>query len=639
VAVTAPWGSWRSPFTAGLIVGETIGLDQPLWHGDTLYWIEKRPAEGGRQVIVRDTASGPIDCLPAPWNARSRVHEYGGASFTPGGEAIWFVHNDDQGVYRLDPDGTVTPVCVIEHVRFADLQWDKHRHRLLAVAEDHRAGGEPANLLVAIDTRGANAWAVLHRGHDFYSSPALAPGGDRLAWLAWDHPQMPWDGTLLYTADIAPDGALDVIRCVAGAADESVFQPQWSAAGELYCVSDRSGWWNLYRVAPGGVEVVVELDAEFGLPQWVFGMSTWGFAGDGDIIAASCQAGTWRLGKLCTRTGELQRIDLPYTDIHGVRAIGTRVCFIGAAADTLPELVVLTLSTRTTRVIRRSATSAPDAAYVSRPESVRFASRDGEFAYGFFYPPANRDFAGPDNTRPPLLVMSHGGPTVATTGTLSYKIQYWTSRGFAVLDVNYGGSTGYGRAYRQRLDGQWGVIDVADCEAGARYLAQRGDVDGERLLIRGSSAGGYTTLCALTFTRTFHAGASLYGIGDLEALVRDTHKFESRYLDRLVGPYPEMASLYRARSPVHHVAQLACPVIFLQGLEDKVVPPSQAEAMVDALRQKGLAVAYVTFADEQHGFRKAANMRRALEAELYFYGKVLGFAPADTIEPVAIFNR
>lgn len=635
---TAPWGSWRSPFTAGRIVGETIGLDQPLWHGDTLYWIEKRPTEGGRHVIVREGTNGPVDCLPAPWNARSRVHEYGGASYTVGGEAIWFVHNRDQGIYRVNRDGAVTPVCVIENVRFADLQWDRNRNRLLAVAEDHRDDGEPENLLVAIDTHDANAYVVLHRGHDFYSSPALAPRGDRLAWLAWDHPQMPWDGTLLYTAGIAPDGTLAALRAVAGAEDESVFQPQWSATGELCCVSDRGGWWNLHRCGPAGLEALATLDAEFGVPQWVFGMSTWGFAGDGDIVAAYCQEGVWRLGKLCTRTGELQRIDLPYTEVHGLRVNGTRVCFIGAAADRLPELVAATLPMRAMRVVRHSAAGTPDSGYIACAETIRFPSLDGEIAHGFFYPPANRDYAGPAPTRPPLLVMCHGGPTAAATNALSYRIQYWTSRGFAVLDVNYGGSTGYGRAYRQRLDGRWGVVDVADCEAGARYLVQRGDVDGGRLLIRGSSAGGYTTLCALTFTRTFHAGASLYGIGDLEALVRETHKFESRYLDRLVGPYPETQPRYHARSPVHHVDALDRPVIFLQGLEDKVVPPSQAGTMMEALRRKGVAVAYVTFADEQHGFRKAENMRRALEAELYFYGKVLGFKPADTVEPVGIHN-
>jgi dipeptidyl aminopeptidase/acylaminoacyl peptidase len=426
---------------------------------------------------------------------------------------------------------------------------------------------------------------------------------------------------------------------VAGGIDESIFQPEWSPDGPLYFVSDRSGWWNLYRQKEDGSgEALHEMQAEFGMPQWVFGMSAFAFESGERIICAYIEKGSSRLASLNTRTNEFKKIETPYTDITSVRAAKDRVVFRGGSPTTPASIVQLDLSTGQTETLRRSNELQIDPGYFSIPQAVEFPTENGQTAHAFFYPPRNRDYGAPEGELPPLLVKSHGGPTSAATTTLALGIQYWTSRGIAVLDVNYGGSTGYGREYRQRLKDTWGIVDVNDCANGARYLVERGEADTTRLMITGGSAGGYTTLCALTFTDRFKAGASHYGVSDCEALAKETHKFESRYLDGLIGPYPERADLYRERSPIHHVDRLSCPVIFFQGLEDKVVLPNQAEMMVEALRAKGLPVAYVPFAGEQHGFRRAENIKRALDGEIYFYSRVFGFELADEVEPVPIEN-
>ena len=634
----AAFGSWASPITADLIAGETIGLDQPRLDSDSIYWIEKRPSENGRQVIVMCPPSQAIsDVIAPPFSARSRVHEYGGGVYAVSNSEVYFVNDSDQGIYQTRPGGT--PRCIFSEtgLRFADLCIDTARDRLVCICEDHRADGEPENYLVAIGL-GDSQLSILHRGYDFYASPAISPDGKQLAWLGWRHPDMPWDSTDLLLAGLATDGILMAAQVIAGGENESVFQPRWSPDGRLYFVSDRTGWWNLYRYEDSAAEPLCEFEAEFGLPQWVFGMSTYAFQSADRIICAYCQHGTWSLATVCCNTGELQRIDTPYQDISGVQAHGASAVFLAGAPARALELAKLNLPQQSCQPLRQSSNMILEPADVAVAEPVEFPTGNSSLAYGFYYAPTNKSFAGPDNRKPPLIVISHGGPTAATSSTLNLKIQYWSSRGFAVLDVNYRGSTGYGRAYREKLNGNWGVADVADCEAGVRYLATRGDIDPERAIIRGSSAGGYTTLCALAFGHTFKAGASLYGIGDLETLVRDTHKFEARYLDRLVGAWPKDKARYRARSPIHAAAQLSCPTIFLQGLEDRVVPPSQAEAMVDALRTKGIAVAYVTFEGEQHGFRRATTITRALEAELYFYGKIFGFEPADKVAPVVIDN-
>ncbi|MCS7060282.1 MAG: prolyl oligopeptidase family serine peptidase [Anaerolineae bacterium] len=641
----APFGSWKSPITADLVVAGSLGLMEPTLDGEDVYWTEMRPTEKGRYVVVRRTSDGVIqDVTPPTYNARTRVHEYGGGATRVRDGAVYFSNFADQRLYCQLPGQAPQPLTPATDppgaLRYAAALVDARRNRLICVREDHRlAGHEPANTLVAVPLDGReDAGAILIEGHDFYASPRLSPDGSQLAWLAWNHPNMPWDGTELWLADVTAQGGLTNVRCVAGGRDESIFQPEWSPDGVLYFVSDRSGWWNVYRLREGHVEALAPMQAEFGLPQWGLGMSTYAFESAERLVCTYTQNGLWHLSVLDTRNGALQSIDAPFTSIHDLRAAPGRVTFVGATPRRVAAVVVWDISAGQFIVLRTSNALDLDEGYLSLPEPLEFPTEGGLTAHGLFYAPRNRDYEAPAGEKPPLLVISHGGPTGATSSALNLSIQYWTSRGFAVLDVNYGGSTGYGRAYRQRLNGNWGIVDVDDCCNGALHLARQGRVDGNRLVIRGRSAGGYTALAALTFRNVFHAGASYYGISDLETLAVDTHKFESRYLDSLIGPYPERRDLYRARSPIYAVDRLNCPVIFFQGLEDRVVPPDQAERMVEALRRKGLPVAYVPFEGEQHGFRQAGNIKRALEAELYFYSRVFGFEPAESLTPVRIDN-
>jgi dipeptidyl aminopeptidase/acylaminoacyl peptidase len=640
---TAPYGSWKSPITSDLIVKESIGLGQVKMDGDDIYWIEMRPSEGGRQVIVRRAGDGStVDVTPPGFNARTRVHEYGGGDYVAHNSIVYFSNFADQQLYRQAPDAE--PQLISEpssdaQLRYADFIVDASRNRLICVREDHREKDhEAVNTLVAIPLDGG-AGQVLVSGNDFYSSLSISPNGSHLAWLTWNHPNMPWDGCELWVGEIAGDGTLTNRQLIAGGPRESIFQPQWSPDGTLYFVSDRSGWWNLCRAgADGTVECVYEVEAEFGAPQWIFGMSTYAFANADQIVSAFVERGLWRLGVIDVRAKTLQRIDAPYTDVSYVCAAPGRAVFRAGSPQAPFSIIEMDLATRSTRVLQRASKIEIDSGFLSEPQPIEFPTENGLTAHGFYYPPKNSDFAAPTLERPLLLVKSHGGPTSATIGVLMLGIQYWTSRGIAVLDVNYGGSTGYGRAYRERLNGAWGIVDVDDCVNGARFLATRGDADGNRLMIDGGSAGGYTTLCALTFRDQFKAGASHFGVSDAEALAKETHKFESRYLDNLIGPYPERRDLYVQRSPIHYAERLSVPVIFFQGLEDKVVPPNQAETMVAALRQKGVPVAYVAFEGEQHGFRRAENIKRALDGELYFYSRVFKFELADAVEPVPIEN-
>lgn len=633
----APYGSWKSPITSDLIVAGTIGLGQIQLNGAEVYWTEQRPTEGGRNLVRRRSSEGQItDLTPLPFNVRTRVHEYGGGSFTVADGVVYFSNFADQRLYRQAPGQEPEAITPEAPWRYADTVVDPSRQRLLCVREDHSLGGEPINTIVAI-TPGADP-EILVSGEDFYASPALSPDGTQLAWISWAHPNMPWDGTELWVGTFQADGLIGSVQKIAGGPEESIFQPQWSPDGQLYFVSDRTNWWNLYRWTGTGAEPVCPLEAEFGLPQWVFGMSTYGFESADRILCTYSQKGISYLARLDLTSGQLQPISLPYTSIGGLRVAPGHAAFVGGVATEPTALVYLDLATLEWQVLRRATDLSLDRGYLSVPETIEFPTDNGLTAHAFFYPPQNKDYTAPEGERPPLLVKSHGGPTAATAASLSLSIQYWTSRGFAVLDVNYGGSTGYGRDYRERLKGQWGIVDVNDCANGAQYLAEQGRVDGNRLVIAGGSAGGYTTLCALTFREVFKAGASYYGVSDLEALARDTHKFESRYLDSLIGPYPERQDLYQARSPIHFTDRLACPVIFFQGDEDKIVPPNQAELMVNAIQAKGLPVAYVLFEGEQHGFRKAENIKRALDGEFYFYSRVFGYEPAEVIEPVAIAN-
>jgi dipeptidyl aminopeptidase/acylaminoacyl peptidase len=635
----APYGSWRSPISSDVIVRGVVGLAEVVIDGRDVYWLESRPGEGGRNVVVLLTPDGRTeDVTPQPFNARTRVHEYGGGGFTVDGGMVYFSNFANQRIYYRAPDSEPAPLTPETGRRYADMVVDPDRRRLIAVREDH-AGPEPVNEIVSIDLESGEE-RVLVSGNDFYSSPRLSPYGRRLVWLTWNHPNMPWDGTELMGCDLGADGSPENVEQVAGGQDESVFQPEWSPEGTLHFVSDRTGWWNLYRWREGRIEPLCEKEAEFGLPQWAFGMSTYAFVSPGRIICSYTERGSSHLAILDAESGELEPLETPYSNIAYVRAgeAGSDVVFRGSSPTEAACMVRLDPSTGLHEVLRRSSDLKIDSGYLSVPKPVEFPTENGLTAHAFFYPPKNRDYAAPDGELPPLLVMSHGGPTSASTTALDPGIQYWTSRGIAVLDVNYGGSTGYGREYRRRLEGAWGVVDVDDCANGAIYLAERGLVDGERLMITGGSAGGYTTLCALAFRDTFAAGASHFGISDAEALARETHKFESRYLDSLIGPYPGRADLYLERSPIHYTGQLSCPVIFFQGLEDEVVPKEQAERMFAALREKGLPVSYVPFEGEQHGFRRAENIKRVLDGELYFYSRVFGFGLSDSVEPVPIEN-
>lgn len=637
----APYGTWKSPITADLIVAESIGLGQIVCDGADIYWSEMRPQEKGRYVVVRYTADGQTaDVNPAPFNARTRVHEYGGGSYCANEGTLYFTNFADQRLYRQQPGGmpeALTPEGM--DIRYADCMVDSQRNRLIGVREDHRAvDREAVNTIAALDLVTGGEGQVLVSGKDFYASPRLSPDGTQLVWQSWNHPNMPWDGCELWLAPVQVDGSLGAARLVAGGLEESIFQPQWSPDGTLYFVSDRSGWWNLYRLAGGKVEAVTQQEVEFGAPQWVFGQSTYAFAGPDRIICAYTADGLWHLAAIDTLSLAFTPLDSPFTVIGGLRTGAGNVVFVGGSPIKEAEIVHLDLTTGLFSTLRRSGGATPDTRYISPAQPIAFPTANGQTAYGFYYSPYNADFAAPADDKPPLIVISHGGPTSATDNILELPIQFWTSRGFAVLDVNYGGSTGYGRDYRMRLNGNWGIVDIDDCCNGAHYLVTQGLADGKRLIIRGGSAGGYTTLAALTFRNVFCVGASYFGVSDLGGLADDTHKFESRYLDNLVGPYPAAKAVYEQRSPIYHAEQLARPVIFFQGLEDKVVLPNQAERMVEALRRNEVAVAYIPFAGEQHGFRQAANIKRALEGELYFYGRVLGFQPADAIEPVRIEN-
>ncbi|PSB16180.1 S9 family peptidase [Phormidesmis priestleyi ULC007] len=638
----SPYGSWKSPITSDLIVAGSIGLGQIKLDRQDIYWSESRPSEGGRNVIMHRSPEGiTTEKTPLPFNARTRVHEYGGGAFLAADGVVYFSNFSDQRLYRQSGDAAPLPLTSAESLRYADAVFDRAHNRLICVREDHQvADREAVNTIVAIPLGEAEAeQTILASGHDFYASPRLSPDGLSLAWISWNHPNMPWDGTDLWVAHVQSDGSLSDPQHIAGGKQESIFQPEWSPDGVLYFVSDRAGWWNFDRWHPQGeVESVLTLEAEFGLPQWVFGMSTYGFADSDKILCTYTQNGISHLAILDLTTRELAPLDCPYTSIAGLQVNQGQAAFVGGSATEPSAIVQLDLTAKTFKVLQRASELSIDASYLSAPEAIEFPTENGLTAYALYYAPKNRDYTAPNGERPPLLVKSHGGPTASTSASLNLGIQYWTSRGFAVLDVNYGGSTGYGRAYRQRLNNQWGIVDVDDCANGAKYLTAQGKVDGDRLVIAGGSAGGYTTLCALTFRNTFKAGASYYGVSDLKALAEDTHKFESRYLDSLIGAYPAQKDLYDQRSPISAVDRLACPVIFFQGDEDKIVPPNQAEMMVNALRDKGIPVAYVLFEGEQHGFRKAENIKRALDGEFYFYSRVFKFYPAEHIDAVTIDN-
>ncbi len=633
----APYGSWKSPITADLVVAGSTPLGSICLDGTDIYWLEGRPQEGGRYVVMKHTPGGVQVITPEGYNVRTRVHEYGGGAFTVQQGVVYFVNFADQCLYRQRPGAAPEVVTPEGAYRYADgiVLADG---RFLCVREDHtNPAQEAVNALVILNLDGPDSGTVIASGYDFYSTPRLSPDGRQLAWLCWNHPNMPWDGTELWLADLTPHGLANG-RCIAGGLQESIFQPEWGPDGALYYVSDNSGWWNLYRRQQGHTRALHPMSAEFGRPQWAFGMTTYGFADAETIICSYTEDGRWFLGALHVSNGCFTSIQIPYDTINAIQVMPD-YAVLNVDAATLPQAIVrLNLKSLRSEVLRAGSTLQVDPGYLSEPKAIEFPTSNGRTAHAIYYPPHNKDFRAPEGEKPPLLVLSHGGPTGVSAIRLSYSVQFWTSRGFGVLDVNYGGSTGYGRAYRERLNGQWGIVDVEDCINGARYLVAKGLADDGRLAIRGGSAGGYTTLAALTFHNVFKAGASYFGVSDAEALARDTHKFESRYLDTLIGPYPERRDLYIARSPIHAAHQLNCPLILFQGLEDKVVPPSQSELMYQAIKAKGIPVAYIAYAEEQHGFRRAENIKHSLEAELYFYSRVFGFDLAEPIAPIQIDN-
>ncbi|CAN5170863.1 S9 family peptidase [soil metagenome] len=633
---TLPYGSWPSPISIEGAVSSRLALSEPRLEGDDVYWTEGRPQERGRQVIVRwNESEGATDVTPAEFNARTMAHEYGGGWYAVHDGTVYFANLGDGRIYRQRRDAAPEPLTDAGPRRFGDLRVDHARNRLLCVREDLSvAGAEPTDALLAIDLD-SGASTVLAEGHDFYSTPRPSPNGRQLAWLAWRHPNMPWDSTELWLADLDESGLPRGARMIAGGGEESVVQPEWSPDGSLVFVSDRTGWWNLYRWAGDLMTALLPMEAEFAGPQWVFGMSWYGIAPDGTIVATAAHAGRDELWMIPV-AGEPEQIEVPDSSIASLQVGARRICYLASGPAEPRAVVLLDLGGGERRVLRGAFEVGVDRAYLSTPVPITYPTTDGDVAHALYYPPTNPDAAAPAGERPPLIVMIHGGPTSSAGSSLDMAKQVFTSRGFAVVDVDYRGSTGYGRAYMRKLDGQWGVYDVDDCVAAARYLAERGDVDSGRMAIRGGSAGGYTTLCALTFHDIFAAGASHYGVGDLEALVLDTHKFESRYMDRLVAPHPEGLELYRERSPIHHTERLNRPLIVLQGADDKVVPVAHAESIVAALRERHIPHAYLLFEGEGHGFRQAANMRRALEAELSFYAQVFGFELADDFEPVAM---
>ncbi len=631
-----PAGSWPSQITPDMIVAGSRRLADPRIVDNDLIWLEGRPEEKGRVVLVRERQDGTrVDLTPQPFSVRSMAHEYGGGVYALLGDDVFFVNAADQRVYKTSAHGdrTTPPQALTRSNRcyYGDLLADPKRQRLIAVSEDHAGEAEAETTLIAIDANTGKS-VTLARGHDFFSSPTIDPSGDHLAWLSWDHPDMPWDATTLWHATFDKRGALTGELNI-GHPNTSHFQPQFSPAGELYVVADTSDWWNLYHHTANGLQPIAPCSREFAFPQWTFGMSTYGFSDAHTIVAASTADGTWTVDTIDLHTGARTPLQpFEFSACDQLNAGAGRVILIAGSATQSMRIVSRTVGTDAQhwRTHQRSNDLEIEASAVAVPQPMTFRAGRDDACHGFFYAPTNPEFELGDGEAPPVLVKCHGGPTGSTANVLDPRIQFWTSRGIAVLDLDYRGSTGYGRAYRHSLRGQWGIFDVLDCRHAVAVLAEQGLVDRARCLISGGSAGGYTVLCALTFDDVFAAGASHYGIGDLELLVKDTHKFESRYLDRMVGPYPEYRDTYVARSPINHVEQLNCPVIFFQGLDDKVVPPNQAQTMVAALRDNDVLVGYVPFEGEGHGFRRADNIKFALSAELAFYGHVLGFEPAGT---------
>lgn len=631
-----PYGTWSSPLSATDLARSAISLSSIQVADGIATWLESRPAEGGRHVIVTAAPGGGVQELtPTGFNVRTRVHEYGGLSYVRTRGGIYFSNFSDQRLYRQAP-GAAPVALTPEGYRYADFDSDAAGALLYCVREDHTAAGEPQNTIVRVSTSGGDAGTILFGDSDFVAYPRISPDGRRIAWIAWNHPDMPWDATTLYVAELS-DGGLSQVRAIAGGPRESVVEPRWDTDGTLYFISDRSGWWNLYRFRDGHSAPVLAIEAELAGALWTLGQSTYTLTGDGRAVVRYTSRAFDRLGVVSLDSGKLTQLELPYIAFSSLELLSRNTVIAVAASPTEEGAVVeIPLEGGSHRVVRAPGELKLAASCISVADDIEFPTTGGATAHAFFYSPVNPGCRGPEGEKPPLIVKVHGGPTSHSKADLSLATQYWTSRGFALADVNYGGSTGFGRAYRERLDGNWGVVDVADAVAMVRYLISAGRIDARRAAIRGGSAGGFTVLACLAFHDVFTAGANYFGVSDLEALAHDTHKFESRYLDRLVAPLPAGRAVYEARAPILHLEGFRAPLITFQGAEDKVVPPSQSREIVAALKKKGVPVAYLEFEGEQHGFRKAESLIRSLESELAFYGQVFGFMPAGDLPPVVL---
>jgi dipeptidyl aminopeptidase/acylaminoacyl peptidase len=637
--VVTPYGLWPSPIDGEQVARQATAYDAVHTSGEAVYWLETRPSQDGLAVVVRWTAdAGAADAVPAGFDVGSRVHEYGGGAYLPAGRTLFACNQDDQRLYRVEGQRDPVPITpeppTPAGLRYADLRLVSSGDLLVGVRERHQ-GEDVVNELVALPVDGSTEPWVVASGHDFYAAPRPSPDGRRLAWLTWDRPCMPWDGADLWVADLRPDGRLGPARHVAGGPAESIVQPEWNAEGILHFVSDRSGWWNLYREHHGQVNSLLPMAAEFADAPWELDYSSYAFVGDGRIACRYRQDGRDRLGLLEPESDRLTDLPIPYTSLKPyLRAVGDRLALIGASPTT--SSAVATLHVPTGRLDVLAGAEVPlDPTWVSVPQPIQFPTRDGQTAHALYSPPTNPEVTGPPAARPPLLVQAHPGPTADAKARLDLRTQFFTSRGFAVVEVNYAGSTGYGRGYRERLTGQWGVADVSDCLDGARFLVEAGKVDGRRLAISGGSAGGFTALCALASDDSFAGGVSRFGIADLETFRQQAPKFQAHELDRLVGPYPEAAATYRARSPLHLVDRIARPVLLVHGLEDTVVPPSQAQAMAEALARRGVRHVLVAVPGEGHGFRRPVSIRRGVEVELSFYLAALGLSPDKADRPLA----
>jgi dipeptidyl aminopeptidase/acylaminoacyl peptidase len=615
------YGFWPSSITAEQLSSASVRYAEPKIDQDTIYWLESRPSEQGRSVLVQYKNGRARDLLSNEFNLRTRAQEYGGACYAIGQQQIFFVNDFDQAIYladlqtqtyqRLSPEG---------NFRYADLWLDRQHNRLLVIRETYSKNiTHPVTDIIALDLESGQITSLIS-GQDFYSNPRVSPCGTQLSFLTWNHPSMPWDSSYCVVCSLDVNGIPTSQTIVAGGEDESVFQPQWTADNQLIFVSDKSNWWNLYLWNGKSCNTIYPMDAEFATPQWVFGMSSYGFLDNNHLLCSYTQQGQWHLATINWREKTLQKIETDCCDIGNMVCSNSQAVWIGAT--TYKTSSIYHWQNNSIDVLTKNS-QAINSQDISKAVAIEFPTANQQQAYGFFYPPTNSQIESDPNRAPPVIVICHGGPTGACETGLNLKIQFWTNRGFAVVDVNYRGSTGYGRQFRDSLNYQWGIADVEDVCAAVDYLVEKGWASNNIKIIRGSSAGGFTVLAALTFSNHFSLGCSLYGIGDLEALAKDTHKFETHYLDGLVGAYPEMQNIYRQRSPIRHIEKLNCPVIIFQGLQDKVVPPNQAEAMVEALKQKNIPVDYVTFADEGHGFRQAGTIKTLYDKELAFYQKFL----------------